>query len=77
MARRLMVWYRKGLPHDFPSDIGGALSLLVVADAVPIRTRNPAIPAALAAVIHKALSHDPKDRYPNAVTFRAELKKFA
>ena len=63
--------------HDFPSDIGGQLSMLVVLAPVPIRTRNPAIPAELAAVIHKALSHDPKDRYPNVFTFRQELKRFA
>jgi serine/threonine-protein kinase len=63
--------------HDFPSDIGGQLSLLVVANPVSIRSRNPAIPEDLATVIHKALNHDPKDRYPNVVTFRAELKKFA
>ena len=63
--------------HDFPSDIGGQLSLLVVAAPVPIRARNPAVPEELAAVVHKALGHDPKDRYPNVVTFRQELKRFA
>jgi serine/threonine-protein kinase len=63
--------------HNFPKDIGGQLSMLVVFAPVPIQNRNPAIPAELAAVIHKALSHDPKDRYPNVVAFRQELKRFA
>ncbi len=63
--------------HDFPKDIGSQLALLVVREPVPIADRRPGIPPGLAAVIHKAMSRDPVDRYPDVKAFRIELKKFA
>jgi len=35
-----------------------------------------AIPPKLAAVIHKALSREPEERYPDATAFRTALKRF-
>ncbi|HEY3845216.1 MAG TPA: Stk1 family PASTA domain-containing Ser/Thr kinase [Acidimicrobiales bacterium] len=41
------------------------------------RVANPAVPAALEAVIMKAMAKSPDDRYVNAEEFRADLLRFA
>src|SRR5580698_8011941 len=41
------------------------------------REANPAVPAALEAIIMKALSKSPDDRYPTAEEMRADLLRFA
>jgi serine/threonine protein kinase len=63
--------------HDLPKDIGAQIAHLVTAAPVPITERKPDIPAKLADVIHKALSREPEDRYPDVTAFRQELKRFA
>jgi eukaryotic-like serine/threonine-protein kinase len=65
------------LTHDLPRDIGAQIAHLITAAVVPITVRQPAIPADLAEVIHKALSREPSDRYPDVLAFRQELKRFA
>lgn len=40
----------------------------------PPRTANPAISPGLAAVIMRALAHDPADRFPDAAAFRGALR---
>ena len=49
----------------------------MTAAPVAITERKPDIPAKLAEVIHKALSREPEDRYPDTLAFRKELKRFA
>ena len=63
--------------HDFPKDLGAQLSLLVAGAPVPILERRPDLPPRLAEVIHKALSRETEQRYPDALAFRTELKRFA
>ena len=63
--------------HDFPKDIGRQLAHLVTADPVPLAERRAGLPAGLAAVVHRALSRDAADRYPDATAFRKALAKFA
>ena len=63
--------------HDLPKDIGSQIAQVVTAAPVPITERKPDIPAKLAEVIHKALSREPGDRYPDVTAFRKELKRFA
>lgn len=63
--------------HDLPQDLGAQISHILSAAPVPIRDRNPDLPEGLAEVIHKALSRDPAERYPDVVAFRKELKRFA
>jgi hypothetical protein len=41
------------------------------------RVANPAMPAALEAVIMKAMAKNPDDRYGSAEEFRADLLRFA
>ncbi len=64
-------------PHDLPKEIGAQIAHIISAAPVPIAERRPDIPAKLAEVIHKALSREPEDRYPDALAFRQELKRFA
>ncbi|HTU19962.1 MAG TPA: FHA domain-containing serine/threonine-protein kinase [Gemmataceae bacterium] len=63
--------------HDLPKDIGAQIALIVTVSPVPILERKPDIPAKLAEVIHKALSREPEERYPDVLAFRQELKRFA
>ena len=63
--------------HDLPQDLAGQLAHIVTAEPVPILERKADIPAGLAAVIHKALSMEPEDRYPDVLALRKELKRFA
>ena len=43
---------------------------------MPITDRRADIPAGLAAVIHKALSREPGDRYADVMAFRKDSKRF-
>jgi serine/threonine-protein kinase len=63
--------------HELPEEVGAQLALIVSTDPVPITQRKADIPADLAAVIHKALSREPEDRYPDVLSFRQALKQFA
>ena len=63
--------------HDLPKDIGAQIAHLVTAAPVPITERRPDLPAELAEVVHKALSREPEDRFPDVMAFRQELKRFA
>ena len=63
--------------HDFPNDIGAQLAHVITADPVPISDRRADIPPELAAVVHKALGREPKDRYPDVTALRRALLPFA
>jgi serine/threonine-protein kinase len=63
--------------HDLPTKVAEQIAHIVVEDAIPIRTRRSDVPKELAAVIHRALSRDAQERYPDVLTFRTELKRFA
>jgi eukaryotic-like serine/threonine-protein kinase len=76
-AATLYAMLTNRLTHDLPKNFGEQIAHLVTAAPVPINERQPNIPAKLAEVIHKALSREPEDRYPNVLAFRRELKRFA
>jgi len=63
--------------HDLPKNLGASIGIIVSADPVPIASRGRDLPAGLAEVIHKALSREPDDRYPDVTALRKELAKFA
>ncbi|SOD04045.1 Serine/threonine protein kinase, partial [bacterium JGI 053] len=44
---------------------------------LPLRERNPAVPEAVAAVVHRAMSEDPADRFPDAGAFARALREAA
>jgi serine/threonine-protein kinase len=58
---------------DFPKRQELKLLMILENDPVPIRSRRPEVPEALAAVVHRALAKDPADRYPDARAMRAAL----
>lgn len=63
--------------HDLPKDLGASIGIVVSATPVPIIERRQDLPAGLADVIHKALSREPEDRYPDVMALRKELTRFA
>ncbi len=63
--------------HDLPPRTGDQLVHILTEPPVPIRSRRPDLPEGLAKVIHKALSREPSDRYPDVAAFRAALVPFA
>jgi serine/threonine-protein kinase len=65
------------LPHDLPDKAEERLLTILYKAPVPIRTRRPDLPAALARVIHRSLEKDPRDRFADAKAFRKALLPFA
>ena len=63
--------------HDFPKPVDQQLAMIVSQAPVPIRNRRPDLPQELAAIIHRALSREPDDRYPDVTAFRNALLPFA
>jgi serine/threonine-protein kinase len=61
------------LTHDFVASTCGRLEQLLNDDPVPIQQRRPDLPAALADAIHRALSRNPAERFPDAQAFRRSL----
>ena len=76
-AATLYTMLTNSRTHDLPKEIGAQIAHLVTAAPVPITERKHNIPAKLAEVIHKALSREPDQRYPDILAFRKELKRFA
>jgi serine/threonine-protein kinase len=62
--------------HDFPPTVARQLVHIMTEPTVPIRARRAEVPDGLAAVIQKALSREPGDRYPDVAAFRAALLPF-
>jgi serine/threonine protein kinase len=62
-----------------PIELPGNLPAWQLKPAEPVpapRSINPNVPAALEAIILKALAKDPADRYPNARVFAVELDRW-
>jgi serine/threonine protein kinase len=58
---------------NLPSEIQHRFTSLLRQQVVPLRERRPEVPAALAEVIHKAMSRTPAHRYKNVSEFRQAL----
>ena len=63
-------------PRDFPRGCD-PMEVVLRGEIIPIRKRDPQIPAPLAEVIDKAILASPKDRYQNAAEMLAALGKVA
>jgi eukaryotic-like serine/threonine-protein kinase len=60
--------------RDFSAD-KDPLAVVLGGNVVPVRTRNPEIPAAVAEVVDRAVDDDLIRRYPSAVEFRNALRQ--
>jgi len=66
------------LTGRFPRDFAKGkdpIDVILNSGVIPIRKRDPQIPAKVAEVIDRALSDEPSDRYPTAAEMRAALEK--
>ncbi|MDD2328757.1 MAG: serine/threonine protein kinase, partial [bacterium] len=63
-------------PRDFPFG-ADPMEVVLRGEIIPLRKREPKIPAPLAEVIDKAIQANPKDRYQDAQEMLAALKKVA
>lgn len=61
-------------PRDFPKGCD-PLDVILKGEIVPVRRREPSLPAALAAVLDRAVAAATKDRYADAVEMLADLRK--
>ena len=62
--------------YDLPTDGSDLLVHILTKPPVPIRRRRTGIPLGLSDVVHRALSREPDDRYPDAGAFREALTPF-
>jgi serine/threonine-protein kinase len=62
--------------HDLTGSITTQLHVILHEEAVPLLSRRPELPKPLAAVIHRALEHEPEDRYADVAHFRRALVPF-
>lgn len=62
--------------YDFPPQDEKRLLMILQDRPIPIESRRPEILAELAAIIHRALAKDPKDRFADAKAMRKALLKF-
>jgi serine/threonine protein kinase len=62
---------------DLPRELHRRFSVLMKQPVVPIQQRRVDIPDGLAAVLERALSRNPQQRYPNVAAFRAALHSAA
>jgi len=64
------------LIYDLPRGIELQIVKVLSNDPVPIKSRRPEIPDELAAIIHRALSRDPQDRFTDVLVMRKALEPF-
>jgi len=64
-------------PYDRATSTHLQLLQLLEEDPVPLLERRVNLSEALGAVIHRAMAHEPSERYPNVAAFAAALSPFA
>jgi serine/threonine protein kinase len=62
--------------YDLPSEIRGQLLMILQDDPIPIQERRADIPADLAAIVHRALSRTPADRFADVRAMRQALQPY-
>jgi serine/threonine-protein kinase len=60
-------------PRDFVPELD-PLQVILAGSLVPLRERDPSLPASLAAVVDRAVADDLAVRYPSAAEFRDALR---
>jgi serine/threonine-protein kinase len=71
----LYHWLTGSTPHDFMKRRCQFLAILED-DPVPIQQRQSQIPLELAALVHRALTRDPRNRFPTAASMSEALRPF-
>jgi serine/threonine-protein kinase len=61
---------------DLPADQERRFLMILEDEPVPLRSRRPDIPRELAALIHRALAKNPRDRFADVKALRKGLRKF-
>ena len=62
--------------YNSAGSVQAAYIQILTEDPVPVRSRRPELPEALAAVIHRGLARQPADRYPDAASLARALEPF-
>ena len=62
--------------YDQVAEGGDLIRMLLEEPPVPIQSRRPEVPTALANVLAKGLARDPADRYPTASALRRAIRPF-
>lgn len=70
----LYHWLSGTTPHEFSEKC----QYLTILDhePIPITNRQPLIPQTLSGIVHRALSRNPKDRFPTVAVMAKELRRF-
>lgn len=63
--------------HDLPKKYADVMAHIVTQDFVPIDKRRDDLPAGFVAVLHRALSREPENRFESAKEFMEKLQPFA
>jgi hypothetical protein len=65
------------LIYDLPRDVHQQIPMILEKDPIPIRTRRPEIPEALAAIVHRTLAREPGARFADVGAMRRALVGFS
>ena len=63
------------LIYDLPDTIARAVLTILQSDPVPLLSRRPDLPAALAAIVDQSLQRNPADRFESATAMRSALQR--
>jgi len=72
----MLYFLGAGVPPHGGRSIDEILVKVVAGDVLPLREREPRIPVDLAAIVTKAMAHDPAKRYRTARELSDDLHKF-
>jgi serine/threonine-protein kinase len=76
-AATLYVLLTGRTPHDLPQAASEQIAHILSKDPIPVRQRRPDVPEGLAAILHRAMSREVGERYPDVTAFREELNRYA
>jgi serine/threonine-protein kinase len=63
--------------YKLPNHVSAQLAVILEEDPIPLLERRSDLPKSFAAVIQRALSREPTERFPDVRAFRRALMKFA
>ena len=66
-----------GQPPYVGASAREVLQSVLAGSPTPLEARAPALPADLAAIVHRAMQPDPDDRYPTAKEMADDIRRFA